>query len=244
MNRFTLLITILFATLLAACGTATKTTSTNQTIEVNAFVEGVPVEIKVSTGSGHNHPTFVIWLEDIEGNYLKTLFITKSFATGIYGHGALTDSTWNNTSGASYRPAALPYWSFKKGLIDMKFIIPEKDHPFVDGYTGATPKGDFTLDTQLPSDGRYRILLEVNQTWDWNRFWTNNKYPDNRNYKSSAQPSIIYAVTVDVDDPMRYYVMNPIGHGQYAGEDGNLYTDLSTFTTALEIFNRIEVQIK
>ena len=37
--------------------------------------------------------------------------------------------------------------------------------------------------------------------------------------------------------------MNPIGHGHYAGENGELYTNLKTHTTALEIANQIKVLI-
>ncbi|MFC0875703.1 hypothetical protein ACE01N_03870 [Saccharicrinis sp. FJH2] len=245
MKYYNLLTLIFLLALIQGCGTSSKTSSSEQQqFNIDTYVDGTPFEIDVTSGKGHNHPTFVIWLEDVEGNFLKTIFITKSYASGIYGHAALTDSTWSNKSGQSYRPASLPYWSFKKGFIDGKFLIPEKEHPYVDGFTGATPKGDFSIESQLPKDGKYRILLEVNQTWDWNRYWTNNKYPDNRDYKSSAQPSAIYAVTVDINDPMPFYIMNPIGHGQYAGEDGRLYTDLSTMTTALEIFDRIEVKIK
>lgn len=227
-----------------SCKTTTNTFTDNQIISLNNAQDNNHLELIAIKGEGHNNPTFAIWLEDMEGNYLKTLFITKSFASGIYAYGALNDSTWSNEPGASYRPAALPYWSFKKGLIDDNYIIPEKDHPFVDAYSGATPKGSFTLKTDNPNRNKYRIMMEVNQTWDWNKYWTNSKYPGNRNYMSSAQPSVIYAVTIDLSAPMESYILNPIGHGHYAGNNGALYTDLSTFTSALKIFERLEVKIK
>jgi polyphosphate kinase len=43
---------------------------------------------------------------------------------------------------------------------------------------------------------------------------------------------------------MAEYTLNPIGHGHYAGKDGLLYTDLSTFTTALKIAQSIKVVVK
>jgi polyphosphate kinase len=43
---------------------------------------------------------------------------------------------------------------------------------------------------------------------------------------------------------MEAYTLNPIGHGHYAGKDGKLYTDLSTFTTALQIATEIKVVVR
>lgn len=226
---------------LSACKTA-ATTEVPEKFNIESGYSGLAFEISVQQGKAHNHPTFAIWIEDMEGNYLKTLFITRSYATGEYGYAALTDTTWSNKPGESYRPAALPYWTNKKGQIAPGELVPRKKYPYLDAFTGATPKGDFSVQTKLPVAKKVRLLLEVNQTWDWNRHWTNNKYPGDRDYKSSAQPSIIYAVTIDVDDPMLMYRLNPIGHGHYSGLDGRLYTDLSTMTTALEIFESITVK--
>ncbi len=85
--------------------------------------------------------------------------------------------------------------------------------------------------------------MEVNQPWDWNEFWTNKLF-DDIDYRSSCQPSLIYAVTVDLNDIDKEYFMNPIGHGHYSGKTGLLYTDLSTMTTAKEIFKEIKVKIQ
>ena len=244
MKNLNLLLTSLLISTLAACSSSKTKPADLEVINVNAYINGVPFELKATTGKGHNHPTFAIWVEDMDENYLKTLFITRSYATGVYGHAALTDSTWSNMPGESYRPASLPYWTFKKGIIKDAILVPQKAFPFVDGHSGATPKADFLLNTQLPEFKKVRVLLEVNQTWDWNRFWSNNLYPGNRDYINSAQPSVVYAVTVDLENPMNRYVMNPIGHGHYSGEDGKLYTDLSGFTTALEIFKQIEITVK
>ncbi len=85
--------------------------------------------------------------------------------------------------------------------------------------------------------------MEINQPWDFNEFWNSSKYEGNRHYKSSCQPSLVYAVTIDTDAPGEYF-LNPIGHGHYAGEDGKLYTDISTFTSALQIVQKISVIVK
>jgi hypothetical protein len=199
--------------------------------------------ISLFKGESFNHPTYVIWAEDLEGNYLKTIFITKSYASGIFGHEMVGDSIWLNKAGASYQPAALPYWTHKKGLIDNKYLVPTPEHPYVDAYTGATPNENFQFETAANGKkSSYRLLLEVNQTWDWNPYWTNNKYPDNPAYKHSAQPSVIYAVTFNQEDTVFY--LNPIGHGDPKGENGKLFTNLQTITTAKEIFKSVKAEIK
>ena len=198
--------------------------------------------IELTPGESFNHPTFSIWLEDMNGKYIKTLFVTKSYASGIFGYKMLGDSVWVNESGKSIQPAALPYWTHKKGLINNKSLIPSPENPFVDAYTGATPNGKFTLSDKSIKKKTYRVLLEVNQTWDWNSYWTNNKFPESTAYKHSAQPSVVYSVTINSNDSVFY--LNPIGHGSPTGEDGNLYTNLSTLSTALDIFSSIVITIK
>lgn len=195
--------------------------------------------IKLLKGKSFNHPTYVIWAESLEGEYLSTIYITKSYASGVFGHEMIDDSIWMPKPGQSFQPAALPYWTYKKGKIDGTQYIPTPEHPFVDAYTGATVQGDFEFRTNLKRE-RYKILLEVNQSWDWNKYWTNNKYANNDAYKHSAQPSLIYAVEINESDSVFY--LNPIGHGDPRGESGKLFTNLSTLTTAKEIFQQLKIQ--
>lgn len=228
-------ITILFS----ACKT-TENTGETIVFKDNSFNAGeAALQISFIAGKYFNHPTFVIWKEDMNGNIKKTLFVTKAYASGIFGHQMQGDTMWLNKSGKSNQPAALPYWTYKKGLINGK-LIPSPENEYTDATTGATPNKNFVYTTNSEK-GLYRILLEVNQTWDWNKYWTNNKYPENNAYKHSAQPSIIYAVTINESDSVFY--MNPIGHGNEKGENGNLNTDLSTLTTAKEIFESIKIQV-
>lgn len=228
-------VTILFST----CKTTENHTETIA-IKDNTLIESESIiQISFITGKHFNHPTFVIWKEDMNGNLKRTLFVTKAYASGIFGHEMRGDTMWLNKSGASVQPAALPYWTYKKGEINGN-LIPTSQNPYTDATTGATPERNF-LYTANNEKGNYRILLEVNQTWDWNKFWTNNKYPENFAYKHSAQPSIIYAVTINQTDSV--FFMNPIGHGNPKGENGKLYTDISTLTTATEIFESIKIEI-
>lgn len=223
--------------------------TTEKTAEVLVYKDSLLIKasnqmtIHFKKGKSYNHPTFVIWEEDGDGAYLRTLFITQSYASGIFGHQMVGDSIWLNQPGDSYQPAALPYWTHKKGPIVENQLVPTPEHPFVDAFTGATPSDDFQFQTGLkPSEGQTRILLEVNQSWDWNSYWINNKYPNSPAYKHSAQPSIIFAEVINQVDSVFY--LNPIGHGDPKGESGKLFPDLSTLTTAKEIFESISITLK
>lgn len=237
-QSYKILIVAVLLTVLTACKTEKKLIPT-MTVELskeNRF------SLLLSPGKSFNHPSFVIWVEDMNQNYIKTIYITKSYASGIFERKMIGDSSWQNTSGESIQPAALPYWTHKKSLINNKSLVPTADNPFVDAYTGATPKGEFVLKDKSIDLSQYRILIEVNQPWDWNEFWTNNKYPESKAYKNSAQPSVIYSASINPVDEVFY--LNPIGHGSPTGKDAKLYTDLSNLTTALEIFSLLKLRIK
>ena len=203
-------------------------------------------EIIFLKGEAFNHPTFAIWLEDENGQYLESLFVTEYFATGIFGHADAGDGSWKAGKGESIRPASLPYWSHKRNVISRdSLFVPTPENPVTDAVTGATPAGSFVMKTsakqELPQ--KFTVLFEINQTWDWNDYWTNNKYSDNNDYKASAQPSVVYKAEISKSITDEIITLEAIGHGHYSGSDGSLADDLSTLTTALQIANRIEVKI-
>lgn len=218
-----------------------KKQSERDTIVANINGHGYSIEIDFETGKGHNNPSFAIWIETMDEEFVQEVFITKSVSTGIYRYGDSSTGKWE--AGQKMYYATLPYFLHKRTLNNE---IPSPDKPIVDAYTGATPIGDFTLKAKTDSKitGKFRIVMEINQAWDFNNYWHNAKYPDELEYHNSCQPSLVYSVTIDPDNLMPEYIMNPIGHGHYAGTDGKLYTDLSTFTTALKIAAKIKVTVK
>ena len=123
--------------------------------------------------------------------------------------------------------------------------VPTPENPVPDAYTGPTPGKSFVLHTRLDDPGpeKFYVLFEINQTWDWNEYWTNNKYPDDEEYKTSCQPALVYSTLVDLNGPRQEYPMELIGRSHHSGADGKLYDDLHTMTTALRIAERIVVRI-
>ncbi|MDY0285889.1 MAG: hypothetical protein RBR21_07125 [Bacteroidales bacterium] len=211
----------------------------------NVMGMGLELELYFAQGQEHNHPLMAVWLETTDGEYIQSLYVAESIAKGFFGYGDKSTGKWQ--PGVVRRPAALPYWGHQRGIqAPDGLYLPTTTNPLPDAYSGPTPQGDFILQTRSdkPITGKFNLLFEINQSWDWNFFWTNNKFPDDPEYKTSSQPSLIYAVTIDPDSPVSEYWLNPIGHGHYAGADGILYTDLSTFSTALDITKSIKVVLK
>jgi hypothetical protein len=86
--------------------------------------------------------------------------------------------------------------------------------------------------------------MEINQSWDWNEFWHNNKYPDDKEYKTSSQPAVVYEANINTSESGKEVEFKPVGHSHYAGKDGKLYLELNTLTTALEIVKRCTVMVE
>jgi hypothetical protein len=94
-----LFIAILFFGALTYCSTGKEMVAPT-VLNVN---DASNLKIELTPRKAHNHPTFVIWMVDMDENYIKTLFITKSYASGIFGHKMVGDSMWLNECGESIR---------------------------------------------------------------------------------------------------------------------------------------------
>jgi hypothetical protein len=241
----TIFISALTVMSFAACKTSRLPEQPEKTIlEANTGGNGPEIVFDFTKGKEHNHPSFVLWAEDMDGHFIQTLFITVSMGKGVFEHGDPSSGKW--LPGAIPRPAALPYWAHRRGIKgDNGLYVPSPKNPIPDAYTGATPAGSFELTTRFDKEPprKFRILFEINQTWDWNEYWTNNRYPDEEEYKTSCQPALVYAVTVDMDNLRDSYELQLIGHSHYSGETGELFTDLATITTAMEIADKMVVKV-
>jgi hypothetical protein len=241
-KQILLLLSLAFA--LTSCKTAKVQEEPVITqLSANPSGSGPEIHFEFRKGASHNHPSFVLWVEDTDGNFIQTLFISKAVGTSIYDHGDPSSGQWEPAE--IRRPASLPYWSHRRGIqAPDGLFIPSLENPVADAYTGATPDGDFDVKTRFdgPAPKKMKIFFEVNQTWDWNEYWTNDKYPDDDEYKTSCQPALVYMCEVDLDNPQPSYEMRAIGHSHYAGRNGDLFTDLSTITTALEIAGSLKIR--
>jgi len=205
---------------------------------------GTSLQLKFEKGTEHNHPLFAVWLADENGEYIQTLYVSESIGKGVFKRINKSKGRW--LPGEIQRPAALPYWVHQRNEKNENGgLLPTPKNPVPDAYTGATPQASYVLNvkTEQPLIGRYKIMLELNQTWDWNEFWFNALFPDEKEYRTSSQPALIYAADINSDKKGVDIQLNPIGHAHYAGKDGSLTSDLSTLTTALNIAKSISVKI-
>jgi hypothetical protein len=212
------------------------------TIYTAQHEKGYPIAFHFEKGSKHNFPLMAVWITDTNDNYLQTLYVAESVAKGVFKHGETSTGKW--LPGPIRRPAALPVWAHSRGIQEEDgLFVPTVNTPVADAYTGATPLNDFVLysNIQDTSVNIFYVYFEVNQTWDWNDYWTNNKYPDDEDYKTSCQPSLVYRAKADKENASEVLELKLIGHGHYSGKDGKIYPDISTFTTALDITKRAYV---
>lgn len=232
--------------IVASCTNRAKT-KINETPEVHQttpFNEGIPVSIHFDKGDEYYHPLIVFWVEDTDGNYVQTLYATKSIATGTFRYGVADGKKWSE--GERRRPAALPYWGHKRGFkAPDGLYIPSPENPLPDAITGATPTNNFVINSLInPEVKKFTIYMEINQTWDWNQHWHNNLYPNDDEYKTSCQPALVYRAEVDLTSTQKSFILKPIGHSHPSGKTGELFTDLSTFTTALKIAGEVSFNIE
>lgn len=240
--------TIIFAALIAGCRTTEKKLpeqEVKEEIKTNINGKGLTLKIDFEKGKGHNHPLFAIWIEDTLNNYIQTLYVSKSIATSTFNYGEANKGKW--MPGVIRRPAALPYWGHQRGIkAPDGLYLPTVEDPVPDAYTGATPQAGFLLISKTDSiPPRFiKVLVEINQSWDWNEYWHNDMYPNDVEYRTSSQPAVVYAAVIDTWQKASTWELKPVGHSHYSGKDGKLYPGLNTLTTALHIAKRITVTLE
>ena len=239
-----LLLVAFFAITLSSCVSVKKEPGQVQEFSYGKRNGGSLITLKFEKGKEHNHPLFAIWLADSEGNFLQTLYVSESIGTGVFKHVSREAGRW--MAGEIQRPAALPYWTHQRNIRnEAGTLLPTPKEPVPDAYTGATPSSSFVfyLYTDKPLNGTYTLFLELNQSWDWNEYWTNNKFPDDNEYKTSSQPALVYVTKLDANS-LEETELKPVGYSHYSGKDGKLYNNLNTLSTALKITKKITVAIK
>jgi hypothetical protein len=241
-----LLFIALASAFIMSCSTSqsVKTSDTPEVITTKPFDSGTEIKINFTPGKSFNHPLIAFWIEDMNGNYIQTVYASKSITTGIFKYGVYEKGEWK--PGERRRPASLPYWLHKLGKITTDgYFLPSPENPLPDAYTGATPQSSFVVKFVVPSNlKQFKLFMEINQPWDWNNFWHNNKFPGDAEYATSAQPALVYSTDIHTGAKGAKFFLKPIGHSHYSGASGELFSDISTLTTALNIASDIWVEVE
>lgn len=223
-------------------------------VNLNPEGKGDTMKIDIRKGPYFEWPTFAFWLEDTAGNYLQTLYVTSKLAKNNFtvkvvsenGEDVFIDEP--ETKNQRERPEALPVWSHQYGVVSEKGnAVPTGKNIVPDGYSGATLTENTLLNTitssKLPD--QFLVKMEINHSFDWNEFYTSNRYPDDPIYSGNGkvgQPSLIYQTKIDRSKG-RYFAMELVGRGHHSGRNGNIYTDLSEITTAKQLVDRVIIEL-
>ncbi len=201
----------------------------------------VELEVGITPGEEYTHtkwfviipmkltPQIAIWVEAADGSLVRSVYVTEKAAEG----------TWKGGKDIS-RPEALPvYFHHQAGEGS------SEEHS--DAVSGATPKNGnseaHTWSRALKIEpGTYRILVEINSSFDYNEMYPKKK--DNVN----GQPSLIYSADFSVQDngnvTPEELLLQPIGRGDPQGTDGGVVPGTEGLTTALHIVEKVSAEIK
>ncbi len=185
-------------------------------------------EITVSVGAGESwdkgqSPQLAIWLEDSEGNYVRTLYVTKKASQKSWFFGPKAG-----------RPESLPVWYHASKLDPKKGA--SKGSSEIDAVTSATPKGGVFFSQEIGEDA-YVIKAEINVSFDYNERWTK------KNSAPNGQPSLIYEAEIPAG-ASEEIALALVGSGSIDGSDGTINPDTEGFDSALKLVKLISVSFK
>ena len=175
-------------------------------------------------------PQSAVWLEDRNGKYLETLYVSGKSGTGSY-------------RGGSRRPESLPVWSHARNILAGDgLLMPTKENALPDAITGATPLTSFSVTSKYSGPESINLMIEVNKSFDPNGFYNKNNFPDDKLYSKSpnGQPSLIYRA--ELTGLSGIVLVKLLGHGHHSGRDGKVIQDVSDMTTALDILKGAVVE--
>lgn len=198
-------------------------------------------EITVSVGAGKNWKQkmpaqFAVWLEDEEGNYVHTLYVTKKTAKKSF--------IFSPKEG---RPESLPVWyhASKNGGENFSAVAGDIDgeksggtkNDF-DAVSSATPKGGVIFTAGLEDGKDFVIKAEFNTSFDYNDFYTK------KNSGVNGQPSVIYSAKIpsDFSESSGEIILTFAGTGSLDGSDGNIQDESENLTTAKSIVKLVAVK--
>lgn len=207
--------------------------------------KGREIKLRFDTGSRYSSsfkfdvfnivikPQIAVWIEDEDGNFIKTLYVTQTFATQNWL--ALIKLDKRET----YRKEVLPCWYYRHLKKTGLEISHEK--PLPDSLTSATPFANFFLNTKLPDDRDYFIFVEVNMALDENEDYPLKAGFGNPNINGvSGQPALVYMGKITRSNKSEV-TLQLIGHSSQNGEDGSINKDINKITSALKIIDKIVV---
>jgi len=233
---------------------------------------GNKLTIDLRKGAYFQWPQYAIWLETLDGEFIQPLYVTEKLANNQFttkvtrrnpeqvftsnpqiaeeqGQVIFEYTSEPETANQRMRPESLPVFLHKLAIQTTAGIhVPTGNNSAIDGYSGATLLDHFLLTSRTlkPLPESYKVRLEINQSFDFNEYYSSNRYPDDPVYSGdgyTAQPSVVYEAIIDTTLPQQYFPMAMVGRGHHSGADGGLHFDLENLTTALQLIDRVIVEV-
>jgi hypothetical protein len=173
-----------------------------------------------------------IWIVNEKGEFVDTVYVTRKTAIkGLGNRGGELDDRMGGS-----RLSVLPVWAYQRGVdYGGGNVYPPKDKSLVDAITSATPKAGEFVRTWHPTKnlklGTYTYYIEVNKSFDDNEHHNYSWY--------RGQPSVVWQGKITVGSKASKSEAKIIGHGDVAGANGSISSDLSTLTTALHLIKKV-----
>lgn len=235
--------------------------------------QGPTITVDLREGPYFAWPQYAIWAEDMEGNFIQPIFVTSKlaknnfvnqvtkvnddivFTSHVFLSGdvdlktTFSSGVFPETKNDRARPESLPVFLHKnRDVSQSDSLIPDGDNAIVDAFSGATMTQSFLLTSTLKEEiaTPFKIRLEINNSFDFNDYYSSDRFPDDAVYSGngySAQPSLIYEAIVENGSNTTVFPMKLIGRGHHSGQDGEIYTDLKNMTTALELIDRVLIEV-
>ncbi len=177
--------------------------------------------MKILFFSVKKNPQMAAWIEDEDGNYISTISVTERSAK-------------KNWMGAPKegRPESLPVWNHR-----LPDSVTDDD---LDVISSASAKDSVTKsvdETSLIYGKVYHIYLEINHSFDYNDYYTEE------NSGVNGQPSLVYHASFSAGQPGKINLV-PEGHGSLDGSSGTIDGDLESITSALHIIDSAWIDVK
>jgi hypothetical protein len=180
-------------------------------------------------------PQIAVWIEDGDGNFVKTVSATKSAATG----------TWR-AAPETGRPDSLPVWlhASRRGAA---CVGQTPGATGTDAVSSATPDAGLSASAgtgELANGATYAIRLEVNTSFDYNDAWPKKAKAGTVGYSGvNGQPSVVYEGRFVAGVPATVELV-PVGTGSIDGSDGAMKSGVGGLTTALELIRKATVTVR
>ncbi|MBO4546711.1 MAG: DUF2271 domain-containing protein [Treponema sp.] len=190
-----------------------------------AFANAREITVSIGAGEGWKGPQLAVWLEDEQGRYVKTLYVTQK-ASGL-------SWVFGPKEG---RPESLPVW-YNASKRDSKKSAASNDSANkkeIDAVTSATPKGGLVFKQKI-DDGPCVIKVEVNASFDYNSVWTK------KNSGVNGQPSLVYQASLPAGLKGEL-ALELVGSGSIDGSDGMIHKNVDGIDSAKTIVRRIDVK--